>query len=326
VWSFAVSVLELFMGRLPSRDEAAAADKLAAFRERGGVDPDIPALPEALADLLEWCLQPNPGERPSMKEVAHELEAIYERETGDRYPTPPAEEARLLAGELSNKALSMLDLGRPDDAERLWEEALGQDRHHPQATYDQGVYLWRAGRVTDAELVRRLEAVRVSNLAAWDDEYLVALVHLERGDVAAARELLEYCTAQAGDSPEIAELGDHVVTATERARCVRTVAGDERVERIALSDSGDLVAVSDRGSTRVLDVASGRCLQVLEDEADPAWSLALTSDGRFALRGSQSGTVRLWDVERGRAVRVLDAHTTTVEGVAVTRDLRHALT
>jgi WD40 repeat protein/serine/threonine protein kinase len=325
VWSLAVSVLELFMGRLPNTDGTAAGRELAAFRESGGGDPDIPALSEALADLLERCLRPDPGERPSMNEVAHELEMIYEQEAGAPYPNPTAEDTRLLAGELSNRALSMLDLGRPEEAESLWDQALAQDRHHPQATYDHGVYLWRAGRVTDAELVRRLDAVRGSHLADWNDEYLLALVHLERGDVEAARELLESAAAQAGQAPEVTAARELVLSAAEHARCTRMLASFETINGIALTADGNRALLADGHCTRLWDVRTGQCLQVFKDEADSVRSLAITPNGRFALTGGKDGTVRLWDIDRERMIRTLDARA-TVEAVALTRDARRAVT
>ncbi len=325
VWSLAVTVLELFMGRLPNSNGTAAGRELAAFRESGGDDPDIPVFSEALADLLERCLRTDPGERPSMSEVARELEMIYEREAGTHYPNPPADEARLLAGELSNRALSMLDLDRPEEAESLWDEALEQDRHHPEATYDCGVYLWRVGRLTDAELVRRLEVVRGSHLAEWNDEYLLALVHLERGDVEAAGELLESAATQAGHAPEIAAARELVLSAAERARCIRMLASLERVGGVALTGDGNRVLMPDGHCTRLWDVRTGQCMQVLEDEADSVRSLTVTPDGRFALTGGQRGTVRLWDVDRGQVIRILDARA-TVEAVALTCDVRQAVT
>jgi hypothetical protein len=159
-------------------------------------------LPETLADLLAECLRADPAERPTTSALVPELEAVYEHETGAAYPNPRPEQGRLLAGELSNRALSMFDLGRPDEAESLWAEALGVDSDHPHTTYDQGVHLWRSGRTTDEELVQRLERVRESSRAGWDLDYLLALVHLERGDVRAARGALARMANEASGSPE----------------------------------------------------------------------------------------------------------------------------
>jgi len=52
VWSFAVSLLELFMGDLPGPEGQAAPQVLAAFLRREGSDPAIPAIPRPLAELL----------------------------------------------------------------------------------------------------------------------------------------------------------------------------------------------------------------------------------------------------------------------------------
>ncbi|MCK4814832.1 tetratricopeptide repeat protein, partial [bacterium] len=40
----------------------------------------------------------------------------------------------------------MLDLGRRQEAERLFEEALKLDPRHLESTYNRGLLHWRSGR------------------------------------------------------------------------------------------------------------------------------------------------------------------------------------
>jgi WD40 repeat protein/serine/threonine protein kinase/endogenous inhibitor of DNA gyrase (YacG/DUF329 family) len=53
-----------------------------------------------------------------------------------------------------------------------------------------------------------------------------------------------------------------------------------------------------------------------------AWvhSVALTSDGRFAVSGSWDCTLRVWDLQHGRSVQTLEGHKGWVNAVAVTSD------
>lgn len=107
---------------------------------------------------------------------------------------------------MNNKALSWLDLGELEQAERCWEQALRADPRHPDATYNVGLLRWRAARITDQELVDQLEAVRAAHAAAAGiadgcTEYLLGSVHLERGDITAAEAVLREAIRLAPTDP-----------------------------------------------------------------------------------------------------------------------------
>ena len=66
--------------------------------------------------------------------------------------------------------------------------------------------LWRQGRLTDEALVGQLEMTRSSHPSSWVDLYLLAQVHLERGDVEAAEKVLAEAAAQAPEVQEVQEV------------------------------------------------------------------------------------------------------------------------
>lgn len=76
---------------------------------------------------------------------------------------------------------------------------------------------------------------------------------------------------------------------------------------------------------RVWEVASGRCLRVIDGHAVGILSVAWSPDGRRALSSSLDNTVRLWDIASGRCLRRLEGHTATVNSVAWSPDGRQAL-
>ena len=76
---------------------------------------------------------------------------------------------------------------------------------------------------------------------------------------------------------------------------------------------------------RLWDVASERCLAVLEGHRGGIYSVALDAEGRRALSGSRDGTVRLWDLKSGQCARVFDAHPYHVHAVAWAANGRRAL-
>jgi WD40 repeat protein len=53
--------------------------------------------------------------------------------------------------------------------------------------------------------------------------------------------------------------------------------------------------------------------------------VALSSDGRAAVSGSDDRTVRVWDLYQGRCTAVLEGHTGGVRGVALSADGRAAV-
>ena len=85
MWSWAVAVLQMFGGPVPSRGEQ-ANDALEAYVAGGRVVPDLPPLPAIMVELLRGCLRREPGERwASMGEVAARVQAMFAAECGRPY-------------------------------------------------------------------------------------------------------------------------------------------------------------------------------------------------------------------------------------------------
>lgn len=339
VWSLAVSVLELFLGG-PPMDGLDAPQMLAHIRARGDQGPGIPAIPAALDELLERCLREEPAARPAMAEVARELEAVYEHATEGPYGRPLVSDAALAAGELSNRALSMLDLGHPEEAERAWAQALAHDPLHAQATFNRGLYLWRAGRARDDELVRKLEIVRRAHGSGRVDEELLALVHGERGDrEAAATDAPDLVRCVAGDrgsgraeSAALTPNGHLGVVAAGGTVHVWDVTGERHAGTLGVP--GDAAAVAIAATSRVLAgtaegvayVCDRAATRPLEGHTALVHTVALTADGTIAVTGCRDGTARIWDVGTGACRHVLDAHQDSVTGVALSASGHVAVT
>ncbi|CAM3035143.1 protein kinase [Saccharomonospora xinjiangensis] len=290
VWSWALSVVEMFTGRPPVRDGELAADALSRLAEGAGDDPVIPRMPTQVVELLARCFAPDPGERPSdLTEVADDLAGVYEELTGQPYSRQQPPAARLLADGLSNRALSLLDLGLADRAERLWDDALRADPHHPHTVYNRGLHHWRAGRLSDARLVARMEEMRENHEGDWIDDYLLGLVHLERGDREKALALLSSVAKDAGNTPEI-------TAAVEAARALPPVP-----EPIVLGSGQDWSAVSTVS-------ADGRvCAGSVTDAGSGQWSVRAGRSGRAGQDGER-GVVRVWRLDTAAAPRTFPSH------------------
>jgi WD40 repeat protein/serine/threonine protein kinase len=328
VWSWAVTVLELFAGRPPTPHGPDAAAALDALLAAGPPRPHLPALPGALAELLRRCFAPDPSVRPGrMSDLADELIEIYAREVGRPYPRRPATVDRLLADGLSNQALSMLDLGFPDRAEQRWNRALAADPHHVHTVYNRGLHRWRTGRMTDAQLVAELAEVRASHDGSWLDEYLFALVELERGDTARAQALLAAALAAGAPAGELA--GAVELALRPSAVVPPIVLGGPAVDwsgayaavPVALSADGSVVAAAGAdGSLLVWDVPAGAPPAAFPGPAGRAPAVALDARGRRVAAGGEPGRVEVWDVATGRRVCRLDGQRTAVGAIGFSPD------
>ncbi|MFJ2001108.1 protein kinase domain-containing protein [Streptomyces chartreusis] len=281
VWSFAVTVLEMFLGEITWFAGPSAAAALADHRRQGRAGGRLPVMPDPMAELLAHCLREDPAERPrDMAEITARLLPVYAAEVGRPYPRPAPRTVQLRADELNNRGLSLLDLGRFEEAEAAFAEALATDPRHLEATYDSGLLRWRAGHLTDDALVHGIEGVPTSTEAASRvKRQLLAEVHLERGSLDEALPLLEEAARAEPENTEI-----------------RTALLHAHAE----------------------DLATGRPLHTFGHSGSVVADLS--ADGRLAVSGDKDGTIRLWDADAGRALAMFRAHETDVYSICLSDD------
>ncbi|WP_280309867.1 protein kinase domain-containing protein [Nocardia abscessus] len=312
VYSFAVSVLQLFTGEITWVSGAAAGAVLGVRRVRP--EPGLPDIPAELADLLERSLSLDPAARPaSMAEVATELIVIYRRVVGTPYPRQAPAAADLRADERNNRGVSLLDLGRTVEAEEMFAAALGADAQHPHATYNAGLLRWRRGECTDEDLLAAVDAAASSGADPDETRWLLAQIHRERGDHDEADALLD---PQQADHARLSSGTGSIPWYDYVERDAYVEVGGRKALRskpsIAIRfAAGGLRAVTTcEGVLRVWDAGNGRCLREWADGPRPEAGITLldiTGDGRYAIT-AESTTVRFWDVATGRCLRVFDAH------------------
>jgi WD40 repeat protein/serine/threonine protein kinase len=317
IFSFAASVLEIFTGGPSWGLGPEAGSILARYRAGALGNPALPSMPPGLADLLERCLRIDASARPaSMADVAAEIAGIYRQVTGRRYPRLEPQAADLRGDELNNRALSLLDLNRPDDAEATFASALSADPQHAEATYNVGLVRWRRGEITDEDVIADLDAVRRDTEDSWQARHVLGLAHLERGDLAAARPLLERVDRELSGRPDVRTALESLDSgAVADARCLGTRETRWAWTRPGWADPILRVDVSADGSravtggvddeVRVWDVLTGRCLHTLEGHSKGVHSVRITPDGRYAASVGGDNTARFWDLADGRCLRVI---------------------
>lgn len=86
IWSWGVSVLEMFTGKPTWNSGPAAAEALEAYLRERGADAPIPAMPVGLVVVLMGCFQPEFTLRwKSMATVVEKLRVVYAKATQSEY-------------------------------------------------------------------------------------------------------------------------------------------------------------------------------------------------------------------------------------------------
>jgi WD40 repeat protein/serine/threonine protein kinase len=340
LWGWGLSVLEMFIGQrtwqvgpaaLPALEEHLVAPSLLSV-----------AMPATVADLLRRCFAPEPEGRPrTMAEAADVLVAAYATETGRPYPRVRPDAVQQRAGSLSNRAVSLLDLGR-GGTDELWARALTAEPLHLEATYNHALHSWRSGRLGDDDFASRVrEASRATRDTARGAELLAHALHAigDHAHAAAAAPV-----ASPGDVVTLGrtlkgftEAVEALAVTPDGARVLASQGGSEvrvwlasgeaqkpmlpaelKVKAIAVSPDGRWAALAgEGGAPQLWEIAATRPTKTLARQGGTVTCLVFTPDGRHVIGGSTDRTVRVWDVGTGRIVHVFEGHGEGVTCVAV---------
>jgi WD40 repeat protein/serine/threonine protein kinase len=329
LWSWALSLLEMFQGDHTWGHGTVAAQALEDYLKEGAADPKLPRMPIAVAELLQQCFRYDPKERPhDLLAVARELQQIYEQETGETYPRQEPQAVNNAADSLNNRAVSLFDLGKQAEALQVWEQALQVQPHHLEAAYNRGLVLWRSAIADDAALLRALEEARNSRLGDWRSDYLLALVHLERDDCEAAIKILDSIQVTGIEQEEIQSLRKEArQRLPQSSRLLRIFTGHEgHVSSVCLSADGRFALSGSYDKTlKSWDVKTGQCLRTFTGHEGHVSSVCLSADGRFACSGGDFSTLKLWDVKTGQCLHTFTGHTNWEHSVCLSADSRFAL-
>ncbi len=327
IWSWGVSVLQMFNGRITWAGGQIADSALESYLSSGG-ESYIPKMPDDLAGVIKGCLQRDPEERPAnMHHIAEKVISIYQKAKGVAYPRERPKAVDLRGDSLNNKALTLLDLGKTEDAVDAWQEALRIDTHHPEAMYNYHLLQWRqSSELDDLEFVQKLEGVIASQPGSWKPYYHLIEVHLERGDSEAISQLLK--NAPKNFPEAIIKEIDHSSREIKNSRHWLTIS--DATPPITLTPDGKRIvtvnSTTHRGSLQggshkipsyslmVFDVSSGRqLLKIPMDGIYRVEKLLLTPDGSRAIISCASIVV-VWELNyqskgsilRGGKLEVVD--------------------
>ena len=152
IYSWAVSVMEMYAGGCRWRDGREAGERCEAYLADCRVD-----VPEGLAALLRRCMREREADRPAdFGEVEDALRAVYREACGADWDGDDGAAASDSADSLNNQAVSYMEIGLSDSAAHCWEEAGEIDPTHVEALYNRALIAWRSGEQTDMEVWRKL--------------------------------------------------------------------------------------------------------------------------------------------------------------------------
>jgi len=185
IWSWGVSVLDMFYGQPSCLYGQAAGESLEAYFQDETLDEKLPRMPVEITMLLGKCFQPKPEHRwENMREAADALVRLYQKIRSEAYPRQiPLIFYTKSSATHDRRTATNIKWDDPREWLRKAFQAYGRD----PAEADSVVQL-RTGS-------RRAQAV--SDLAAYEVAYRMfqQLVDNGRGDL--RRHLAKLCTSKA---------------------------------------------------------------------------------------------------------------------------------
>jgi serine/threonine protein kinase len=158
IWSWAVSIMEIFNGGVSWATGSAAPYAFEAYLESGPMVEDIPMIPPELIPLFRKCFAQESQKRPAtLLECARVIQEYYSNGLQLEYQRIEPIEVPDSVENLGNKALSMIDLGRGDDAVAFFEQALKKAPADVATIYNYNLYKWRNQLIAANEFIASFE-------------------------------------------------------------------------------------------------------------------------------------------------------------------------
>ena len=300
IYSWAVSVMEMYLGeRLWDNGVVAGLscqDYLCETR--------VP-VPDALRELLAKCMAIEAEERPhDFAELEDELKKIYRAATGSDYLRPVPTAAADTADSLNNRALSYLDIGKSEEAARLWETALKLSPNHPDSTFNRGLFQWRSGKINDVDFREQLMLYNKNNNNAFEEQ--IGLFKTERADVhryaVESLEQFPLCKERMENPHCVSEDGRFMLLKDGSAPVLRDVHNGEIIRRYdrsnrtcALRPDGTVAALTFRDSDRepCVDLVPLQgtpvTVHLSDDDRDAPLTMAFSHNGKNLYVGMNYG-------------------------------------
>ena len=318
MWSWALCVLEMFAGGIFWQVGVDGQKALQFYLANKKSFSSFPSMPSSVAALLKRCLEQNPNVRPAnMALVAEELRKAI-AQTGCQYRIPPRASATATSATLNNRGVSLVDIGKEDEALPLWKKAMDLDPGNVEALYNVTVHEWRHGTCTDTTARQKIADISQRRPDDWRGWYYLSLLDEERRDFqSAAKSML-----RAG------QLHKGMQLVYGRAILATTIqnSSDCGIERIVRLEGGSVrsVGVTPDGAFALCVVRKGNRLEIASCDLEQgsvgvlgsceasSRHVLLFPDTKRAARWDWSGDIVIQSIPSGDVLRKLSGHRAAV--------------
>ena len=239
MWSWAVSILAMFFGGPPCNKQGGqnARSVCQEFLQRPPSERR-PAMPDGIAELLMRCFEEDPTDRPeSMEQVADTLTKIYKDVTGSEFPRLKPVNATWTPDSINNRAASLLDLNRPAEAVKLYNQAIAMQPWHPAVTYNRTILSWRLAQLTDLAAIEQLETLIKMRPKESSAVYALGLAQRERGNLAVALDVFNNALAMKDRADVQRAISTIESQLADEAKCLDNYTLSDVPERKVYADS-----------------------------------------------------------------------------------------
>ena len=207
IWSWAVSVLEMFMGGITWHRGDVVPAVFKEYLSHGGRARTLPAMPHQIADVLLGCFRLKSSNLPqSFDAIIEFLLAAYKDLFGEDSDLEACDPEILRADSLNNRAVSLLDVGRDAEATPLLAEALKENPYHFEAMYNTGMLQAKSPGQGMVPTITALARLPVSPAYTWRHARLLAWAWAYEGRIQDAEQALAVVPLETITSAEQAEL------------------------------------------------------------------------------------------------------------------------
>jgi serine/threonine protein kinase len=157
LWSWAVSVFQMFMGGVTWVDGRVVPAVFSEYCSHHCRMPGLPQMPRILADLLAQCFISEQTKRlSSCKKLAEDLDAIHLQLFGEPIEFLEYGTAELALDSMNNRAVSLIETGRVGEATALLNQILRSRHDHFEGTFNHGLLMVVQGDLDWKEFNARL--------------------------------------------------------------------------------------------------------------------------------------------------------------------------
>jgi len=309
VYSWAVSVMEMYVGSRPWANGVVAGLGCHIYFEQ-----TLIPMPGAMKELLAKCMESDESKRPhDFGLVEEKLLEIYKDETQTDYPRPASKAAEDTADSLNNRALSLLDLGKPEEAEKCWERALYINSDHGNSIYNRCVYNLLNSKINEGQATIE----DFSRLPGAISLFYQAKLRLGLGHAEGAIAVINNSKIKPLP-PEIIQLRESAqemlnkTVAVQQMQIFRHDFGDISFSpgSVCISPDGEMALSVANGSSTVVDWNHRILLWDLHNgiitkefiSNHPTRMVCFSKSGKFALSCGDDRNVKIWEVDSGKCI------------------------